>query len=165
VLGSLPQAQAKSLIFVVGGPRPAFDRALPVMKAMGGTVRYAGEAGAGAVVKLAANTMLGLQVAGMAELIGMLERAGVDVAHALDIIGDTPVSSLAAKVNAQFMLAGDHEPRFPVELIEKDMAYSVAASGSAESAPMAEAARQVFRRAMAKGLGGENMTAIAKLYD
>src|SRR5882672_8257605 len=58
VSGSLPQAQAKELVIMVGGDQAAFDKAQPVYAGMGRLVRHIGGSGSGATLKLI-NNMLG----------------------------------------------------------------------------------------------------------
>lgn len=162
VAGSRPQAEAGQLIFMVGGDVSALDDIRPVLAAMGGAVHHVGASGAGAVLKLAVNALFGIQVAALAELAGLLESHGIDLARAFEIIGATPVMSPAAKGAASSMLAGDFAPMFPVELVEKDFGHMRAAGGDA--VPMAEAARSVMQAAMAAGFGGDNLTGVVRLY-
>ncbi|MBV8428594.1 MAG: NAD(P)-dependent oxidoreductase [Hyphomicrobiales bacterium] len=164
VVGSRPQAEAGSLIYLVGGEREVLDRAEPLLRTMGGAVHFAGHHGAGTAVKLAINALFGIQVAALGELLAMMIDVGTDVATAMDIIGATPVCSLAAKGAVGAMLAGNFAPLFPIELVEKDLGYALAAFGSPAAAPMTTAGRGVFARAVRQGLGAENLTAIARLY-
>ncbi len=162
VAGSRPQAEAGQLIYFVGGKAEMLDRVRPVLALIGGTVHHAGGAGAGAALKLAVNALFAVQVAALAELIGLLRRNGADLPRAIEILGATPVASPAAKAAMAAMLAGRHAPMFPVELVEKDLGYAVAA---ASAAPVSAAARAVFEAAMGRGLGLENLTAAARLYE
>lgn len=164
VIGSRPQAEAGSLIYLVGGRRDVADRAEPLLRTLGGAVYFAGSHGAGATVKLAVNALFGIQVAALGELIGMMRRAGIDVPTAVEIIGSTPVCSPAAKTAAASMLAGSFAPLFPVELVEKDFGYAIAAFGSREAAPVTAAACGVFALAVRQGLGADNLTGIVRLY-
>lgn len=162
VAGSRPQAETGQLIYLVGGDGDAFARAEPVLKAMGGVVHAAGPAGSGAAVKLALNALYGIQVAALAELLPMLDRAGVDLARAVEIIGSTPVVSPAAKGASEGMLARAFAPQFPVALVEKDFGYALAAIGEA---PLVSATRAVFARAIDRGLGEDNLTVVIRLYE
>jgi 3-hydroxyisobutyrate dehydrogenase len=164
VVGSRPQAEAGSLIYLVGGQREILDRAQPVLRTMGGAVHFAGPHGAGAAVKLAINALFGIQVAALGEIIGMMRGIGIDVATAMEIVGATPVCSPAAKVSATAMLARNFAPLFPIELVEKDFGYALAVFGSHEVGPVTVAARSVFARAMQQGLGADNLTAVVRLY-
>ena len=166
VSGSRPQAEAAQLIFIVGGASATFAAAEPVLKTMGATVNHIGEAaGSGAILKLAVNELLGVQVAAAAEIIGFLQKTGIDLKKAADLITTTPVCSPYLKVAIGTMLAGNFAPLFTTELVEKDLAYidQTAASNRAEM-PLAKAAREVFRQAIEAGQADENLTSTVKLY-
>lgn len=164
VSGSLPQADAKQLIFMAGGDVPDLRRAEPILFAMGAAVHHVGPVGSGMALKLALNALLGIQVATMAELIETLRRQHVNPERAVEIIGTTAVASPFAKVIAQMMLTNAFAPLFPVELVSKDLSYALAAAGSESQGPMIAAAKAVFDHGSAQGLGAEHMAAVVKLY-
>jgi 3-hydroxyisobutyrate dehydrogenase len=134
-----------------------------VLKAIGSALYHLGPIGSGAVVKLSANALLGVQVTVFAELIRLLRRTGADAGNALQAIAGTAVWSPVANYLLGSMLTGDFSPQFPVELIEKDFSYTLQAAGSETAAPMIATARDVFRDANGAGLGGFNMTAVLEL--
>lgn len=162
--GSRPQAEARQLIFMAGGETEIFARAKPLLLAMGAAAHYAGPAGSGMALKLAVNALFGIQVATAGELIEMLRRQGLDPARAIEIIGATPVCSPAVKAAASLMLADAFAPMFPVELVAKDFGYALDAAGSAGMAPMIAAAKEVYSRAVTRGLGGDHLTSLVQLY-
>ncbi len=164
VSGSLPQADAAQLIFLVGGDATACTKAEPVLLSMGSAVNHAGDLGAGALTKLATNALLGIQVTAIAELIGMLHRAGADAAKIMGIIATTAVWSPYAQRAIGGLLSGEAPVMFPVELVEKDFGYALEAAGSPDAAPTIAAARSVFQRGIAEGLGDANLTRVVKLF-
>lgn len=165
VIGSRPQAEAGALIFLAGGPAPEIERARPIMAAMGGAVHACGGPGSGAATKLLVNALFGIQVAAIAELLGLAATQGLDTARVTAIIGETPVASPALKAAMASMVAGVFAPMFPVDLVAKDFALAKAMGQRGESAtPMTEAAGAVFNNALGAGLGAENLTAVATLY-
>ena len=163
VAGSRPQAEAGALIHLVGGEAAALETARPALEATGSAVHHLGPAGSGAAMKLVVNGLFGIQVAALAELLAAARAMGLDPARAAAVLGETPTLSPAAKNAAQGMLARAFAPAFPVELVEKDFGYLTAAATA--GAPLAEATREVMRRAAAAGLARENLTAVAKLYE
>ncbi len=167
VAGSRPQAEAAQLIFIVGGAPDALAQVEPILKTMGASIFHVGAAaGSGATVKLAVNTLFGIQVAALGEIVGFLKKSGVDVNQAIEMIAASPVCSPAAKAAAGAMLAGNFAPQFPIELVEKDFGYvHETAVASQASVPLADAARQVFQTAIAAGQAEENLTGVVKLYD
>ncbi|MGA7328913.1 MAG: NAD(P)-dependent oxidoreductase [Rhodomicrobium sp.] len=165
VSGSRPQAEAGELVYLVGGSGVALGKAEPILKVMGSTVHHAGPAGGGITLKLSVNALLGIQVAAMGELVGLLNRSGMDLAKAVDIITSTQVCSPAAKAAATNMLAANFSPLFAAELMEKDLSYLQEAAVSIKAhVPLSSTARDVFREAIAEGYAQENMTCVVELY-
>lgn len=161
VVGSRAQADSGQLIHLVGGEAEIFARAAPVLANIGAVAHHVGANGAGAALKLVVNALLGVQVAVLAELLGASESLGLDPARAVEILVQTPPCSPAAKMAALSILAKSFKPAFPIELLEKDLDYLAEA---ASALPVVAAARAVFARAQALGLGDENVTAVARLY-
>ena len=164
VAGSTPQAEAGQLTYYVGGDADTLARSQGILGAMGSQILHVGPLGSGALAKLATNTLLGVQLTVLAELIGMLKHSGADVPRVLDAVSKTPVWSAAAGRLSGLMLAGNHAPQFPVDLIEKDFGYAMNIAGPGYSAPTIEAARGVFRAAIEKGIGKDNMTGVVRLF-
>lgn len=164
VSGSRPQAEAGQLIYFVGGGEETAKRAELVLSAMGSSIHYVGAQGSAAMTKLATNALLGIQVTAMAELIGILKHSGADAGRVLEAVAGTVVCSPFAKRAADSMLSGSFAPQFPVELVAKDFEYVLASAATPESALTLAAARQVFAEAERRGLGGEHLTSVVKLF-
>jgi 3-hydroxyisobutyrate dehydrogenase len=131
---------------------------------MGSSIHHVGPLGAGALTKLTTNTLLGVQVTVLAELIGVLKRTDADVARVLEAVATTPVWSMVAGRVSSLMMTGNFTPQFPIELIEKDFGYMLQTAGSDSAAPTIAAAREVFRKAIESGFGNDNMTGVVKLF-
>jgi 3-hydroxyisobutyrate dehydrogenase len=165
VSGSRPQAEAAQLVYLIGGDARVLSTAEPLLKVLGSSIQHVGPIGAGSLAKLTTNTLLGVQVDTIAELIGMLQRQGVDPKQILDAVASTPVwSAVAGRVVAS-MLSGNFAPQFPIELIEKDFSYTVHTAGGEKNAPAITAVRNIFRKAINQDLGELNMTAVVKLFE
>jgi 3-hydroxyisobutyrate dehydrogenase len=165
VSGSTPSAESKQLIYLVGGEVAALERVRTVLDAMGAAIHYAGPAGSGAIVKLMINALLGIQAAAFAELIPLAERAGIDAARALDIIGSTSPCSSAAKSMGRAMLTNQFAPTFPIALFAKDMQYAKEfAATVGANMPISSVTYSVLKAAQEAGWGDEQYTALIKLY-
>ncbi len=163
VSGTRPQAESGQLIYLVGGTQAAFENSKELLETMGSVVNYTGEVGNGALAKLCTNTLLGMQVATLAELISMLQRQqGANIDKIISALSSTAPWSASANGISAMMLSQMFAPMFPVELIEKDFSYTLKATG--HTTPVIEAVRDVFRKGIANGIGDENMTAVIKLY-
>jgi 3-hydroxyisobutyrate dehydrogenase len=135
VSGSRPQAEAAQLVYLIGGDAKALSAAEPLLKVLGSSIQHVGPIGAGSLAKLTTNTLLGVQVDTIAELIGMLQRQGVDPKQILDAVASTPVWSTVAGRIASSMLSGTFAPQFPIELIEKDFSYTVHTAEGEDTRP------------------------------
>lgn len=165
VAGSRPQAEAGQLIFMVGGENAAMESVRSILIQMGGAIHHAGGAGAGMTVKLMVNALFGAQLAMIAELIVFAQRHGIDPAKAVNVLGETPICSPAAKGAAAAMLANAFAPAFPIELVAKDFGLIARSSASVNAAtPLSKATQKLYEMAVAKGLGRDNITGIIQLY-
>lgn len=165
VVGSRPQAEAGALVFLGGGEPRAFEAARPVFVALGQAAHHLGPTPSGALAKLVVNALFGTQVAALAELFGFARRSGLEPSTLGAALATLAVSSPAANAAASGMLAGRFEPMFPVTLVEKDLRYALAAAEAAgASTPLTGRVHHAFAEAAARGLGGENLTAVSKLY-
>jgi len=165
VMGSRPQAETGALVHVVGGDAAVLDRARPVLSAMAHVALHVGPTPAGAVTKLLGNALFAVQVAAMAELLALAERAGLDASVVLETLGQLPITSPAAKAAGAAMLTRSFEPMFPVSLVGKDLRYAIATAEAVEAAvPMVRGAKGLVDEAMARGLAMENLTAVVKVH-
>lgn len=164
VAGSLPQAEQGKLVFFASGGDKDVERVLPVLRAMGGTVHQAGSAaGDGALVKLVVNALLGIEVCAMAELLALTRRQGADPVRLLEMVATTAVSSPALQAAAGSMIAGNFTPMFPVELMEKDLAYALVAAGDGARLPLVQVAKARFEATKNQGFGRDHITRVAAL--
>jgi 3-hydroxyisobutyrate dehydrogenase len=165
VVGSRPQAEAGKLIYLVGGKAEILARVQDILRSAGTAVHHIGAVGQGMAMKLAVNALLGIQIAALAELIGMLEKHGVSPAKAMECLGELPVISPAAKGAGSLILANNHAPMFPIHLVEKDFRYVMQTAQVVDAlTPVSSAIHDLYQMAIAQGHGGDNITAIAKLF-
>lgn len=164
VVGSRPQAEASKLIYLVGGKPAALTQVEACLQASG-TVHPVGAVGEGMAMKLAVNALFGIQVAALAEILGMLSKLGLTPAKALSCLGELPVMSRAAKGAGGLMVAAQHAPLFPIELVEKDFRYAIQAVAQGDAVmPTTKVSSEVYQAAIAQGYGCDNITAVAQLF-
>lgn len=86
VSGGVAAAKTASLTMMAGGPRPAFERALPVLELLGKTIRHVGPNGAGQAIKAANQMAMCIQLVGIAEAMNYAMEQGADLAIALEVM-------------------------------------------------------------------------------
>ncbi|MFM0478788.1 NAD(P)-dependent oxidoreductase [Paraburkholderia strydomiana] len=164
VSGSTPQAEDATLVFLVGGAEGTLKRVENVLAALGSSTRHAGPTGAGTLAKLVTNTLMGVGLSTIAEMIGMLRRHGVDAKQVLDAVAGTAMWTAHLTNDTKSMLSGDFESKFPIKLLAKDLGYTVTTAGGDSMVPTVSAVHNVFLKAMDEKLGDLNMTAVVKLF-
>ncbi len=114
-------AKAGTLAIMVGGPKEAFDRALPVFEAMGQAITYVGESGAGQVAKACNQIMVTAQMVAMGELLLLAQRAGVSPVKVVEAIRGGAAQCWALDMKPQRLFAGERGPGFKAYMMHKDL--------------------------------------------
>src|SRR5690606_8921661 len=78
VSGGTGGAAAGTLTFMVGGSDADFQRAQPILSAMGKNIVHCGGSGNGQVAKVANNMLLGISMIGVAEAMALGVSLGMD---------------------------------------------------------------------------------------
>lgn len=166
VVGSRPQAEAGRLIYLVGGKAETLTQVQPILLSAGASsVHHVGTVGQGMLMKLAVNALFAIQVAALAETLGLLVNGGITLEQAMAYLGELPVISPAAKVAGGLMVENRHAPLFPIELVEKDLRYLIATAQLFDAlTPTSTAIHQIYQEAIARGLSNDNITGIAQLF-
>lgn len=162
VTGSKSQAQSGSLRFLVGGDTEVLNRARRVLEAMGSVI-HVGPQGSGTLLKLINNFVCGVQVASFAEALAMIERSGLDVSQAVEVLTAGAPGSPLIKTVAQRMVERAYEPNFFVPLMAKDLAYAAEAfSAAGIGSALADAAQQRYLSAENAGFADKDIAAIVE---
>ena len=166
VSGGPAGAQAGTLTVMVGGDQPVFDRAVPVLQAFGKNIRLCGGLGAGQVVKLVNQLLVGIHTSAIAEAATFGVRFGADPQVLLEVIGTSFGGSTMMTRNLPRFISRDFSPATPIGLILKDLGliHDEARNGGIPLL-LGGLAEQRFSEAHARGLGDEDMAALVKLWE
>ncbi len=165
VVGSRPQAEAGALVYLLGGDARVIEACGAVIDVNAGAVRHVGEVGSAAVMKLAINGLFAAQVAAYAEILGFVERSGLDGDSAIDTLTTLPITSPGLQRILGLVKEQAYEPNFPVRLVAKDLSYLASSAADAGAAvPIIEAASSVFRDGAAGAERDLDIAGIAARY-
>jgi 2-hydroxy-3-oxopropionate reductase len=114
-------AVAGTLAIMVGGPQEAFDRALPVLQAIGKSIIHVGDSGAGQVAKACNQIMVAAQMVAMGELLLLAQRSGVDPRRVIDAIQGGAAQCWSLDVKPPRLFSGDRQPGFKAHMMHKDL--------------------------------------------
>lgn len=164
VSGGTTGAEAGTLTVMTGGERAQYDRVLPVLQAVGKKIVYAGPVGAGAVVKLMNQLLVGVNLAGAAEAMVLGVKAGVDATLLYETIASATGNSLQLqRCFPDLIMKGKFDPMFSVDLLHKDIALGLEVGKETRVRMLLSAlALQVFEEAREAGFGGEDIAAVIR---
>jgi 3-hydroxyisobutyrate dehydrogenase-like beta-hydroxyacid dehydrogenase len=161
-------AQDGTLSITVGASDDLFARIAPLLGYMGSDVTHCGDVGCGQVVKLINNTLLFENVAAIAEMMVVAERAGVAPARLVEAVGLGSGNSFALQNHgAKAMVPRSFpEKAFPAPYVLKDLGYAIELAGEMGVEPrMANRAAEYYKAAVDQGLGDKYFPAIIELID
>lgn len=161
---SIPQARQGTLYLMCGGRRAAFERARPVLEALGTTVRYVGLSGTAAEVKALVNMVMNCNTAALAEGLGLGHALGLDLTMLREVFSQTGANSRVLETDGEDMQQRAHDCYFSAAHAAKDSGIAVALAQTAGlSLPVAEATLKQYRRLVESGNGDLDKSAIAEL--
>ena len=165
VVGSRPQAEAGQLIQLVGGDPATLAAVQSILASHSAVIHPVGDVTASMALKLAINTLFGIQVAALGEALGLLQETGMSPSTAIGWLNQMPIASPALKGIGALMVAQNHVPRFPIDLVEKDFRYAeLLAQASGAPVPTIKAVHSIYQQAQQSGYGADNIAGIAQLY-
>ncbi|MBT3437937.1 MAG: 3-hydroxyisobutyrate dehydrogenase [Oceanospirillaceae bacterium] len=172
VSGGTAGAKAGTLSFIVGGDQTCFERAQPVLEAMGKNIFHAGDAGAGQIAKMCNNMLLSVLMAGTAEALQMGVENGLDPKVLSDIMVKSSGRNWALEIYNPVPGVMDGTPAsnnyqggFMVDLMNKDLGLALsAAQASNSNVPMGQQASQLFKAHGDAGYGGLDFSSIYQHY-
>jgi 3-hydroxyisobutyrate dehydrogenase-like beta-hydroxyacid dehydrogenase len=159
VRGSVPQATDGSLIVLVGASDEDFERVHEILEQLGSVQRVGGP-GAGAAMKLVANSTIGAVMSAVGEAIALGDALGLDRDTLLDVLEDTPIGS-AVSGKRRNIETGSYPPNFKLRLALKDMTLVVeAAEAAGRELKVAAGARAWFEEAARRGAADRDYSAV-----
>ncbi len=113
VSGGDKGAIAGTLSIMVGGTAEAFDRARPILEAMGKTIVHVGDAGAGQVVKACNQVVVALVIEAVAEGLLLGAKAGVDPERIVEVLQGGLASTRVLEMRQREHAQRDLRPGLP----------------------------------------------------
>ena len=170
VSGGTAAADAGTLTFMVGGEDDAFERARPILDAMGKNVFHAGASGNGQAAKIANNMLLGVSMIATSEAFNLARKLGLDAQTFFDI--SSKASGQCWSMTAYCPEPGpvpaapsnrDYAAGFAVAMMLKDLRLAQEAAKSADAATPFGGAAEAFYTALDNdGHGGLDFSAAMK---
>ncbi|HEY7501477.1 MAG TPA: NAD(P)-dependent oxidoreductase [Vicinamibacterales bacterium] len=153
-----------SLSIMVGGDAAAFERARPILEAMGNPERIIliGASGSGQLCKVCNQMVIGGTLAAVSEAIALARKAGVDASRVRAALLGGFASSRVLEAHGERILQSNYKPGFRTRLFAKDLRIAADTLTEHQSpAPVAAVVQQLVSALMAAGHADRDYSALA----
>jgi 3-hydroxyisobutyrate dehydrogenase/2-hydroxy-3-oxopropionate reductase len=151
---------------MVGGDRQVFERVRPWFEPMGKQIYYCGGPGLGLHAKLTQNLILSNLLQAFNEGMVLSTKAGVDPQLMLEILNNSAARSGLIDFKAPFVLDRNFETNFATKWMHKDIGLMIESGKDLNvPLPLTGLTEQMFRAALATGLGDEDMCSSIKVLE
>lgn len=157
VSGGPRKAATAELTIMAGGEAEDYERALPLLRAMGTSVTHVGPAGSAHALKALNNLLSAIGLVGALEVLTVGAKFGLDPRIMLDVINSSTGRNQATEVKiGPEVLDGRFQVGFSLPLTVKDITTALELSSSMGLSPEVSRACVRFCQEALAGLGDEN---------
>jgi len=167
ISGSPVTVSAGNASVMVGGDASAFERARPVMLAIGPKVTHIGANGLACQMKIAVNLLLMVEVIAFGEAVALAEKGGVKREVAVDAVLKSVAASPVLGYRGPFILEGKMPdiPLADVTLQQKDMLLALDLGRRLGSpVPLAAAANEMMNACRGLGIDHRDFVTAHEVY-
>jgi len=165
--GSPVTVVAGQASIMIGGDEAAYERAKPVLLAIGPKVMRIGGQGLACQMKIAINLLLMVEVIAFGEAVALAEKGGVERAVALEAVLKSVAASPVLGYRGPFILDGQMPavPLADVTLQQKDMMLALNLGRALGSpVPLAAAANEMMNACRGLGVDGNDFVVAHQVY-
>jgi 3-hydroxyisobutyrate dehydrogenase len=121
VSGGCHRAASGNISIFAGGPRTAFERALPVLSMLGHQILHTGELGSASMLKVLTNFLCTAHLVALAEALTTAKVLGLDMNTTYEGIRISSGNSFVHETESQVILNGSRDINFTMDLVVKDV--------------------------------------------
>lgn len=166
ISGGSEGAAKGTLSIMVGGEADQFERARPVLEAMGKTITHVGPAGSGQMVKLVNQILVAGGMLVMGEALLFAEAGGLDLEKTLAAVSGGAAGSWTLSNRGPQVIKRDWRPGFMIDLQQKDVKLILEAASQLQVPVMATSvAHHLYGTLQKRGLGREGNHALVKALE
>jgi putative dehydrogenase len=165
--GTGAQARTRDLAVFASGPRADCRRCEGVFAGFARAHYYVGAFGAGSKMKYVANHLVAIHNVAAGEAMTLAQKAGLDPAQVLKVVGDGAGSSRMFQVRGPMMVANDYsDATMKVEVWQKDMGIIADfAAGLDCPVPLFASSAPIYAAAMAAGYDKQDTGSVCAVLE
>ena len=166
VSGMEARAKEAKLTVMFGGDEGLFQTLKPAMDAIGNQIVYMGAVGSGQLTKLINQLLFNISCAGLAEVLPMAVKLGLDPEKVAQVVTTGTGRSFAAEFFIPLTLKNRFDEGYPVISAYKDMISAAEISAhKGIPLPVVNATAVTFQMAVAEGFGGLNKGGLIRVFE
>ncbi len=166
ISGGSEGAANGTLSIMVGGPADAFERARPVLEAMGSSITHVGGPGDGQAVKLVNQVLVVHNMLGVSEALLLASAEGLDLDRTLDAVAGGAAGSWMLSNRGPQVVERDWSPGFTIDLQQKDLRLVLEAFERLQVPAVGTALiHQLYTTLQRAGLGGDGNHALVRALE
>ncbi|RJQ54757.1 MAG: NAD(P)-dependent oxidoreductase [Desulfobacteraceae bacterium] len=166
VSGMEARAKEGKLTIMFGGDENLMTQLRPAFDALGNKIVHMGKVGSGQLTKLINQLLFNISCAGIAEVLPMAAKLGLDPEKVTQVVTTGTGRSFAAEFFVPLALENRFDEGYPLEHAYKDMISAAEISARHKiPLPLVQATATTFQMALAEGFGKESKGALMKVFE
>lgn len=166
VSGMEARAQEGKITVMFGGDEGLFNTVRPAFDAIGNQIVYMGGIGCGQLTKLINQLLFNISCAGLAEVLPMAVKLGLDPEKVGQVVTTGTGRSFAADFFIPLTLKNKFDEGYPVKAAYKDMISAAEISAhKGIPLPVVNATAVTFQMAMAEGFGDLSKGGLIRVFE
>ncbi len=159
-------ARQGTLSIMVGGPQEALEKAMPLFEAMGKTVVWVGESGAGQIAKAANQIVVAGTMVAMCEALVLAQKAGVDPERVVQAISRGAAQCWALDTKPPRLFKRNLSPGFKARMQAKDLKIIIDTGRTYNvPLPLTAVAHQLYEAMVSMGNGELDNSAVITVLE
>ncbi len=166
VSGMEARAKEAKITVMFGGDEGLFNTVRPAFEAIGNQIVYMGGIGSGQLTKLINQLLFNISCAGLAEVLPMAVKLGLDPEKVTQVVTTGTGRSFAADFFLPLTLQDKFDEGYPVKAAYKDMISAAEISAhKGIPLPVVNATAVTFQMAMAEGYGDLSKGGLIRVFE
>lgn len=166
VSGMEARAKEAKITVMFGGDEGLFNEIKPALDAIGNQIVYMGPIGSGQLTKLINQLLFNISCAGLAEVLPMAAKLGLDPEKVAQVVTTGTGRSFAADFFIPLTLQDKFDEGYPVKAAYKDMISAAEISAhKGIPLPVVNATAVTFQMAIAEGYGNMGKGGLIRVFE
>lgn len=164
VTGSVPKAITGELTIFIGGDKKVFEKARPVLSAMGTNLQYMGKVGMGQAIKLINNHLVASELSALAEAMLLADIMGLSRSKVAKSLENVFAMSPLMKMKMPNMVANQFPVAFSMANMHKDEKISLdEVRKTKKNLPVLRLIERLYKKGLEMGLANFDNSAILEV--